>query len=215
MRVLRFLFATLAMCSAALAIPSSAAAACTLDRPVPVSAVRAAIPISHVPAPTHRHVLDMVALGAVMGATAKKKPTRRAAAKKTDVPMYLDGIAHVQRKNEDTDKMETVAITGGVLVDDTDLSDEEIDELTAMRIIRPATSDEIARLEQAEANAERAEKQQAHEAEVTQLRANQEAERAAAVARNATPDQLAKLDERHAVAKSALEEKQAKALAAE
>lgn len=218
MRFARFLFALLAVFAVAVsvhgAIAQSPAVAesSSLVPPGPSVGARVATPTQHIPAPSHRHTLDLVALGAVVGAT-KKKATRRSAGQKRDVPMYLDSIAHVMRKNEDTGKMENVAIHGGVLVDDTDLTDEEIDELTALRAIRPATPDEIDRLERADADAERAELQKTHEGEVLQLQANQAAERAAAVGKNATPEQLSKLDEKHGAAMATLQEKQAKALA--
>lgn len=198
-----------------LTVSASPAAAdrASLDRPVPVSAVRAAIPLHQLPAPARRHALDMVALGAVVGAT-KKKATRRASGKKTEVPMYLDATAHVQRKNEDTGKMETVAIPGGVLVDDTDLNEDEIEELTAQRHIRPATSSEIERLEQADAAAERKEIVDAQAKETEQLRANQEVEMAKLNASGkASLEAISALQTEHAKQTAALQEKQAKALA--
>jgi hypothetical protein len=54
-------------------------------------------------------------------------------------PMFLDSHVDVVRDGE------VVRIQGGVLVEDTDLSEDEIDELTAHRAIRLATDPEIER----------------------------------------------------------------------
>lgn len=180
-------------------------------------AVRAAIDTVTVPAslPTSTSrvaAIEMIALGGIIGAT--KKTTRRSTGKRRDVPMYVDSILHVQRKNDDTGKHETVAIPAGVLVDDTDLTDDEIDEFTARRVIRPATVEEIERLDKKDAADERADLEASQTAELEQLRANHAAERAELVGKEGTsPAAIAKLDDKHATAVSQLQAKHAAALA--
>lgn len=151
------------------------------------------------------HPLSYLGLAA-MGVTTsknKKRPTRRATgAKSPDVPMYLDTEAHVMRDDE------LVKIPGGVLVEDTELDDDEIEEFLARGVIRPATPEEIVRLHTA--GAREAAKQLADEQgrEMQQLLANQAAELAVA----AETDK-AKLAEKHLKAVSALQQKHAQAAA--
>jgi hypothetical protein len=193
--------------------PSSAAVErFALRPPVQLPAVRAAIP-SVPSSPSHRHRLtDSLGLLAVAGAT-KKRTTRRTSGKKRDVPMYLDSDVHVMRENDDG-KLATTVIKGGVLVDDTDLSDDEIDELTARRVIRPATVEEIDALDAAGTAADRAELVKSQEEEMAQLRANQEQARATLAAKdNVSADALAKADQKAAMDVASLQEKHATALA--
>jgi hypothetical protein len=190
----------------------AAAVPLVLRPPVQLPAVRAVTSADR-RTPTsrqHRAPLEMVAL-AVIGAT--KRTSRRKAGKKRDVPMYLDSDAHVLREN-DEGRMVTTVIKGDQLVDDTDLTDEEIEELTARRVIRPATVPEIDRLEAADTASERAELVRSQQTEIAQLTANNDAERADFATReNTSPDALAKLDQKHAASVAALQEKQAGALA--
>lgn len=141
----------------------------------------------------------------------KKKATRRAqGAKRTDVPMYLDSDVH--RMGED-DKLDIVR--GGVMVDDTDLTDEEIEELTARRVIRPAKPDEIERAANAEHTEKRAQLQRDQSAEVAQLQAQQAQEKAKLEGGgNASPAALQKLADQHLKQTQDLQAKHTKALAA-
>lgn len=183
-----------------------------LRPPVQLPAVRAAIPSapSH-PRSRHRFT-DSIGLVAVAGAT-KKRTTRRSSGKKRDVPMYLDSDVHVMRDN-DEGKAVTTVIKGGVLVDDTDLSDDEIDELTARRVIRPATVDEIQRLEAADTAADRADLVKEQQEEIAQLRANQEQARAQLAAKDGVSgDALAKADQKAAMDVASMQEKHSAALA--
>jgi hypothetical protein len=177
---------------------------------VHASAVRQSVPT---PPVSHRTVpIEALALGAVVGAT--KRATRRKSNTRTEVPLYLDTIAHVQRKNEESGAMETVAIKGGVLVDDTDLTDDEIDELTAMRVIRHATPDEIDRLEQNSVDAKRAELVQSNTAAMDSLKASNASERAAMEAdTSVSPDALTKLDAKQNAAVEKMQAQHDKALA--
>jgi hypothetical protein len=192
---------------------SAAVERLALRPPVQLPAVRAAIPStpSH-PRSRHRFT-DSIGLLAVAGAT--KKATRRSSGKKRDVPMYLDSDVHVMRPSEaDEKKLVTTVIKGGVLVDDTDLTDDEIDELTARRVIRPATVDEIQRLEAADTAADRAELVKSQQEEIAQLRANHEVARATLAQKDGvSADALAKADQKSAMEVASLQEKHAGALA--
>jgi hypothetical protein len=195
---------------------SAAVERLALRPPVQLPAVRAAIVPSHSAPHRAPRFTDGLGLLAVAGAT-KKRASRRTSGKKRDVPMYLDSDVHVLRESEDpthNGKLVTTVIKGGVMVDDTDLTDDEIDELTARRVIRPATPEEIDRLEQADTAEARAELVATQEAELAQLRANNEAARAEMAAReNVSGDALAKLDQKNAMTVAALQEKHAGALA--
>jgi hypothetical protein len=165
-----------------------------------------------IPRAPHRIPIEALALGAVVGAT--KRATRRKSNTRTEVPLYLDTIAHVQRKNDESGAMETVTIKGGVLVDDTDLTDDEIDELTAMRVIRHATPEEIDRLEQNSVDAKRAELVQSNTAAMDSLKASNASERAAMEAdTSVSPDALAKLDAKQNAAVEKMQAQHDKALA--
>lgn len=176
-----------------------------------VSTVRAAIP-RPLPAPhRERAPLSVVGLGAFVGATAKRQ-TRRKAGVKREVPLYLDSTAHVMRPGKD-DKPELLVIPGGVLVDDTDLTDEEIDELTALRVIRHATTEEIDRLEQKGIDEQRAEMLRTQEGEINQLKAQQDVERVDLEAKNPSDEQRATQSDRHGKQLAKLQEKHSAALA--
>lgn len=174
-------------------------------------AVRVAIPIESIPAPTSDHHLPgAVGFGALIGATAKRA-TRRKTGAKREVPLYLDSDAHVMRDGDDGKKVNTV-IKGAVLVDDTDLTDDEIDELTALRVIRPATNDEIERLERKDADAERTDLIRTQTSEIEQLRARQESERADLEAKSPNDEQRSIQSDRHATQMTKLQEKHVAAL---
>lgn len=158
-------------------------------------------PLSHAPAPLSTFSL----LGLAVGATAKKS-TRRSTGKASKLKMLLDSTVHLRR---DPKKPDITVIEGGVLVDDTDLDDDEIEDLKRHGIIRPASAAEIARLETAADDADRVELIREHESQLTMLRAEQKAELDAAPA-----DKRAALAERHGKALTALQDKQAKELGA-
>jgi hypothetical protein len=212
MQRLRFALASLALLAAS-AVPAqvpdtlthhlapAAVASTTLSQVPPAStpAVRAALSTPH--APATRVPLELMAF-AFVGAT--KKTTRRSAGKKRDMPMYIDSDLHVARKDDDK-KPYTHVIKGGQLLDDVEddgLTEEEIDEFIARRAIRPATPDEIARLEQAEVNDERTQLQADQARELDALRADQAAELAAA-----PENKRAALQEKQQKAVDALTEK--------
>lgn len=156
-------------------------------------------PASHAPLPLSTFSL----LGFAIGATAKKA-TRRASGKGSKVKLLLDSEVHLKR---DPKSPELTKIPGGVLVDDTDLDDDEIEELKRLGAIRPASAEEITRLEAAQEVAENADLMRAQELELSQLRVKQAEELAAAPA-----DKQATLQERHAKAVTAMQEKHVKAL---
>lgn len=220
MRSTRLLFVALILLvsalpvHAAVVLQSPAAVANSSLGTDSVPTVRAAIlPSRHAPAPGRSHrLLDGMAIAAI-GATSKRKSTRRKAGVKREIPLYLDSDAHVMREDERTGHLATTVIRGGVLVDDTDLTDDEIDELTALRAIRHATTDEIARLEQKDADAERTELMANQAVELEELRARQDAERAELEAKGPTDEQRSTQSTRHSAAMTKLQEKHAAALA--
>jgi hypothetical protein len=222
MRSLRFSLFALAV---ALAIPSSTSAQPVTDSIPTLTPVL--VGAEHVPAPARRdHApmpFELAGLGVAL-ATAKKA-ARKPAAKKSgskpaakksasaDVAMYLDSDVHVMRENKKGDPV-TTTIKGGVLVDDTDLTDEEIDDFTARRVIRPAKPEEIERLKKAPGVAEREQLVREQAAEVEQL----QAKHASAVAAAAPADrpalqeeqatELTELQQEHVDALNAFDEKQ-------
>jgi hypothetical protein len=156
-------------------------------------------PLSHAPLPLSTFSL----LGFAIGATAKKS-TRRSSGKASKLKLLLDSTVHLRR---DPKRPDITVIDGGVLVDDTDLDDDEIEELKRHGVIRPASAEEIARLEAAEETAGNAELLREQEYELTELRANQAAE-----LEGKSDAEKAKLAERHSKAVAALQEKHVKAL---
>lgn len=125
------------------------------------------------PAPSRRSPGPLSLLGfALAGATSKKSAPRRKRSgfKVPDVPMYLDSAVHVMRDDE------LVIISGGVLLDDTELTDEEIADIQRHGVIRPATPAELERLQEAESLAAATELAKDQEREMRQLVANQAAE---------------------------------------
>jgi hypothetical protein len=165
---------------------------------------RASLPLPE--APKTKHLAPLMAF-AVAGAV-KRRPSRRAAGVKIpDVPMFLDSDVHVMRDKELT------VIRGGVLVDDTDLEDDEIEELLRHKVIRPATSSELASLDQASSDSAKADLIASQEQEMAALTASHEAATAEAQAAGKSDAQLAKLAQKQSEEVSALREQHAAALA--
>lgn len=109
------------------------------------------VPDSPAPDRGPRFPIELVGAGAALSTGAKRGGRKRAkdgadgaAAPRNTMPMILDSHVHLMRGKE------MVALKGGVLVEDTDLTDDEIDELTARKAIRPATPKELAQLQQAD-----------------------------------------------------------------
>lgn len=161
---------------------------------------------SHVPAPAPLP-FDMIAFSAVAGATALSKKNKN---------LIVDSIIHVTRKGEDG-KAVTQVIKPGTLVDDTDLTDEEIDEHVARKSVRYATTAELEKLERVaseratakalqDADAENAALDAAAESERQQIIADAEAEKAKKIAK--LEERLAK-DRQEAAEKAADEAKKA------
>jgi hypothetical protein len=178
-------------------------------------AVRASHPLpSTVP---HRIPSASLLIGAAFGATAKKKATRKAAGKKRDMPMFLDSDVHVMREDPNNEKrMVTTIVRGGRMLDDLEdeaLTDDEIDELTARRVIRPATVAEVDRAAQQDKAVQREELVSDQTTEIQQLRANREAERAGLVADGSAPADLITFDQATTEQVTNLQAKHADALA--
>lgn len=148
--------------------------------------------------------IEVVGLGAAL-ATAR---TRRG--KRGDVPMYLDSHVHVMREDKKGDPV-LKRIRGGILIDDTDLTDEEVDELTARKVVRPASQEEVERLAQSGTEAERTDLLREQEEEMAKLTAKHEMERAE-LGDGASASKRQKLEERQAKELTALQGKHAKAL---
>jgi hypothetical protein len=141
---------------------------------------------------------------------AKKRTSRRAKGVKIpDVPMYLDSDVHVMRDGELT------VVRGGQLVDDTDLEDDEIEELEQHKAIRPATAKELAGLEQQEVASAADELASRHAEDRAKLTASHEQEIAEATAAGKSEAQVAKLREAHASQLATLDKQQAKEKAAQ
>lgn len=190
--------------------PFLARVALTAAPRVPV--LRAATLERHAPAPSRRHDLPNYSLEAVaLAALATKRTTRRQSGKKGKLPMLLDSHVDVVRgehKNPVTGRNEPqIERIAPGLVDDTDLTDDEIDELTARGVIRQAKPDEVERLEQRETDAERATLVREQEAEVSKLRTEHEAALA-----EAPESKRAALSEKQTKEMTALQAKHAKAL---
>lgn len=169
-----------------------------------VPAVRAAYPIDHqLPSAPTPFPFEVIALGAIVGATSASGRNRG--------QMIVDSVLHVSRK-DDKGVPITRAIPAGILLDDVDadikLTDDEVDEFTARRVIRYATPEEVERAEQAKANRDTAKVTQAGDATVAGINAQADAERQriAADFDRQKADALAKHDER--VAKDRTEAQQ-------
>lgn len=166
--------------------------------PVPVPAVRAAIVLDyHAPRPAPAPLpFKTLALAVAIGATS-------AVGRKDRGQMIVDSVLHVSRK-DDKGTPVTRAIPAGTLLDDVaddiKLTDDEIDEFIARRVIRVGTTEEIERAEQVKANRESAKVTQAGEATVAGLdaRASAERQRIAADFDRQKAEALAKLDEQAA-----------------
>jgi hypothetical protein len=120
-------------------------------------------------------------MGLAALATARSKPGDPLARSAT-CKCYIDSDIHVMRKDEDK-KSYTHVVRGGVLLDDLEddaLTDQEIDEMISRGVIRPATPAEVARLENADLQDERAKLAAEQAGEVAQLQADHATELAAA-----------------------------------
>jgi hypothetical protein len=161
-------------------------------------AVRQSIPLPHSKPSSSRQVpVDFLAIGAAVGAT-KKKVTRKSAGKKRDMPMFLDSDVHVMREDPlDPRRKITTIVRGGRMLDDLEddaLTDDEVDELTARRVLRPATPAEVERANQTDKAIRREELVADQTTEIQQLRANREGERAALIASGVKPEDLIAFD---------------------
>lgn len=209
MRSLRF-----GLLALALAMPSVAPAQATTDSVITAHRTAFApdvgdtltIQVSpsvsvELPAPSKQpsFPVEYVAIG-LAAAVAKR-------GRKGGVAMFVDSDIHVMRDNKKGDP-ELKVIKGGQLLEDTDLTDEEVDELTARRVIRPATAKELAQLEKSEANAEREELVKEQEGELTTLRAKHEQALAAA-----PETKKAAIEEKQSAEVTKLQTAHAKALA--
>lgn len=165
------------------------------------------------PAPNDQPSFPVEYLAIGLAAAAAKKGARRA--RRGDVAMIVDSQVHVMRDNKKGDP-ELKVIKGGVLVEDTDpeLTEEEIDELTARRVIRPATEAELAAMEQGDVAGEREALVREQEQDVAQLRAKHVAERTKLEegGKLKTPEAVSKLEERQASELSKLQTKHVDAL---
>jgi hypothetical protein len=174
---------------------------------------------AHVPTPTKapRGPMPIELLGfALIGATVKRGHKRRAT-KSDGVPLYLDSDVHVYRVNDEQEK-ELVVVRGGRPLDDVEeLTDDEIDELTARRVIRPLRPDDAAAIEARQRHEESAKlaAEQAREMELLQVR--HEAARSALEEAGAlkTDEKKAQLAEKQEKERASLAEKHSKALAKE
>lgn len=186
--------------------PAVATSAIVLDTASTVTgAVAESPPVPGVPADPGPVFPIEVLAGAAL-ATA----TRRKSGKRSQVPMMLDSIVHVMREGKGG-KEELKVINGGVLVDDTDLSDDEVDELTARKVVRPATPDEVARLERSDVEDKRLALVREQEEEVAQLRAKHEAQRAE-LGDAASPQKVRALETKQGEELAKLQAQHAKAL---
>jgi hypothetical protein len=98
-------------------------------------------------------------------------------------------------------------------LEDEALTDDEIDELTARRVIRPATVAEVDRAAQQDKAVQREELVSDQTTEIQQLRANREAERAGLVADGSAPADLITFDQATTEQVTNLQAKHADALA--
>lgn len=195
-----------------------------LDPVVVTSQVSARDAAAPVPTRPNRFPLEYLTAFALVGAT--KTTRRKSGAKRSDVPLYLDSDVHVPLEDSELKEWRSNAppgqpghggapirlIKGGVLVDDTDLTDEQIEDLQTRGVIRPATMKEVQASEARAKADERRELEQQQKTEIQQLQAKQEQARAEATSKNANADQIAKLNERQTAELTALQDKHVKAL---
>jgi hypothetical protein len=161
-------------------------------------------------APAHQHapapkipLAPFMAFAAV-GATKRRTSRRAKGVKIPDVPLFLDSDVHVMRDGELT------VVRGGQLVDDTDLEDEEIEELKEHKAIRPATASELAGLEQQASNDAASELATRHAEDRAKLVASHEQAVSEAQAAGKSESDVAKLREKQAAQLSTLDAQQAK-----
>jgi hypothetical protein len=169
------------------------------------------------PAPRRKHGPDPIVTLA-FAAAARKSSRKRAARKEADsgssdaedVPMFLDSDVHVMVEGQLT------VVRGGRLLSEVeeDLSEDQVDELVARRVVRPATPREIEAAESRDAARDRAETVRAQQVEMSSLRAQQEAQLAALEegGRRASEEERSALVSEHAEAMAALRERHAEQL---
>lgn len=226
MRSLRFMLGALALASAtglaahAQTIAPASDSISAKQFPVATALALASVPVlrvainRHTPAPTHHKRLPgfpIEGLAAAALATKAKKATRRTAGKRSSVKLFLDSHVDVVRGEDKEGRPRVERIAGGVLVDDTDLTDDEIDELTALKAIRPATPKEIEQLDRNEVEEKRAALVREQEEEMAALRAEHEQAKAD-LGTDASPAKVTKLEEKQAAEVSKLQDKHTKAL---
>lgn len=176
------------------------------------------------PDPTSRLPLELLSF-ALVGAT-KRETRRKSGAKKGDVPLYLDSDVHVALEESELKEWRQNAppgqpghsgapirvIKGGVLVDDTDLTDEQIDDLQKRGVVKPASPEQVKAAEAKAKADERRDLEQEQKTEIQQLQAKHEQARAEATNKNANAETLAKLSEKQTSEMTALQDKHVKAL---
>lgn len=189
-------------------VPSYAFALSRADS-VAVPAAQAIASTGHdAPAPSPRPPLSPLIAFAAVGAT-KRKSRRDKGVKIPEVPLYLDSDVHVMRDGQ------LSVVRGGQLIDDTDLEDEEIEELKHHKVVRPASAAELAGLEQQAAGDAAAELAARHAEDRAKLVASHEQEVSEAKAAGKSDAQIARLQEKHASQVAALDEQQAAEKAAQ
>lgn len=210
---------------AGLAVTTALVAAVAFPHTPAASAARAPRVVSVTAQPTHHAPNPSKAPGAPMpfellgfaliGATAKKSARRKAS--RGDDLMYLDSDVHVMRDNDKGDS-ELVIVRGGRPLSDVDeLTDDEIDELTARRVIRPLRSDEAGAIEARAATdaANQLAAEQAREMELLTVRHEAATAALDEAGQLKTDKEKAALADKQAKERTALAEKHAKALAKE
>lgn len=222
MKMLRVALIALAIALVPLSVPAQSTVHDSVSAkqfPMATALALASAPLLRVadhrmPAPTHHKRLPgfpIEGLAAAALATKGKKATRRSAGKRSSVKLFLDSLVHVVRGEDKEGRPKTESIAGGVLVDDTDLTDDEIDELTALKAIRPATPKEIEQLDRNEVEEKRVALVREQEEEMAALRAEHEQAKAD-LGTDASPAKVTKLEEKQAAEVSKLQDKHTKAL---
>jgi hypothetical protein len=145
---------------------------------------------SHIPLAPRTVPINLIALGAIAGATAVKRS-------RSNPNMIVDSIIHVARK-DDKGNPTTLVINPGVLADDTELTDDEIDENIARGAVRFANPAELHRLEQIAVQRETAKIARDAERTTATMNATADAERQRIIAETDAEKsrRLAELDER-------------------
>lgn len=160
----------------------------------------------HVPVPADGPALPAEPFAIALAVAAAKRGRKRG-----DVPMILDSHVDVMRENKKGDP-EPKRFAPGQLLEDTDLTDEEVDDLTKRKAIRPASQEELQQLEKGSVEQERANMIREQEEELAKVRAEHEQQRAE-LGDDASPKKRAALEERQAGEITKLQAAHAKALA--